>query len=219
MHAVVSILAALVRRSLGGEAQFLDVAAAEGVLSLMSLSVDQFLASGEVAGPRQVLLTGRYAFYDIYPCRDGKWVTVGAIEPHFYRNLCGFLGLKEFAEFQMDDSRQEEIRQAFRAAFLTRDRDDWVAELAPKNTCVGPVYEIPELVEDPHFIERDVFMQAEHAEHGAFRQVGPILAGGERKQPEWKVRAADASDAENILAGVGFDAEEINNLRQAGAVQ
>ena len=219
MHAVVSILAALVRRSMGGEAQFLDVAAAEGVLSLMSLSIDQYLASGEVAGPRQVLLTGRYAFYDVYPCRDGKWVTVGAIEPHFYRNLCGLLGLDQFAEFQMDDSRQEEIRQAFRDAFLTRDRDDWVAELAPKNTCVGPVYEIPELVDDPHFVERNVFMQAEHAEQGPFRQVGPVLAGGLRKQPDWKVRPADASDAEAILEGVGFDADEINNLRQTGAVQ
>ena len=143
MHAVLSIMAALVRRSLGGEAQFLDVAAAEGVVSLMALSLDQFLATGEVAGPRQVLLTGRYAFYDVYRCKDDKWVSVGAIEPHFYRNLCGLLGLDEWAEHQMDDARQDEIRQAFREAFLGRTRDEWVEALASKDTCVAPVYTIP----------------------------------------------------------------------------
>jgi alpha-methylacyl-CoA racemase len=219
MHAALSILAALVRRSLGGAAQYLDVAATEGVLSLMSLSIDQYLASGEVAGPRQVLLTGRYAFYDVYRCRDDRWVSVGAIEPHFYRNLCGLLGLEKFADFQLDDARQDEIRQAFREAFLRRDRDEWVAELAPKDTCVAPIYTIPELVDDPHFAQRGVFMQAEDSEHGRFRQVAPILAGGVRDQPEWKVRPADESDAQTLLEGVGYSAAEIEEMRHAGAVQ
>jgi alpha-methylacyl-CoA racemase len=219
MHAALSILAALVRRSLGGEAQYLDVAAAEGVLSLMSLSLDQFLATGEVAGPRQVLLTGRYAFYDVYRCRDGKWVSVGAIEPHFYRNLCELLGLERFVEHQMDDDRQDEIRQAFREAFEGRDRDEWVKKLAPQNTCVAPVYEIPEVVDDPHFIERGVFMQAEDAEHGRFRQVAPILAGGIRDQPEWKVRGPDESDASTLLGEVGYSEVEIEEMRRDGAVE
>jgi len=219
MHAVLSILAALVRRGMGGDAQYLDVSAAEGVLSLMSLSVDQYLATGEVAGPRQVLLTGRYAFYDVYQCRDDKWVSVGAIEPHFFRNLCGLLGLEEYSDYQMDDARQDEIRQAFRDAFLRRDRDEWVTELAPKDTCVAPVYAIPELVDDPHFIERGIFMEAEDAEHGRFRQVGPILAGGIRAQPEWKVPAQGESDAETLLAAVGYSPAEIREMRQAGAVE
>lgn len=219
MHAALSILAALVRRSLGGEAQYLDVAAAEGVVSLMALSLDQFLATGEVAGPRQVLLTGRYAFYDVYRCRDGKWVSVGAIEPHFYRNLCELLGLERFVEHQMDDDRQDEIRQAFREAFERRDRDDWVNELAPQNTCVAPVYEIPEVVDDPHFIERGVFMQAEDAEHGRFRQVAPILAGGVRDQPEWKVRGPGESDAGTLLGEVGYSEAEIEEMRRLGAVE
>ena len=219
MHAVLSILAALVRRGLGGEAQYLDVAAAEGVISLMSLSLDQFLATGEIAGPRQVLLTGRYAFYDVYRCRDDKWVSVGAIEPHFYRNLCGLLGLERFADCQMDDDRQDEIRQAFREAFQQRDRDDWVSELAPQDTCVAPVYEIPEVVDDAHFVERGVFMQAEDAEHGRFRQVAPVLAGGIRDQPDWQVRGPGESDASALLGEVGYSEVEIEEMHRIGAVQ
>ena len=92
LHAALAIMASLVKRGISGRGSFLDVSAAEGALSLMALSIDQYLAEGEVAGPREVLLTGRYAFYDLYETRDRKWVSVAAIESHFYRNLCERLG-------------------------------------------------------------------------------------------------------------------------------
>jgi alpha-methylacyl-CoA racemase len=219
MHAVIAILAALVRRSQSGKGQYLDVSAAEGVLSLMALSIDQFLATGEVAGPRQTLLTGRYAFYDLYETRDGKWLSVGAIEPHFYANLCKALGLEKYIAHQMDDARQDEIRAAFERAFAQRDRDDWVADLAPGNTCVAPVYTIPELVRDPHFASRGVFMEACHPEHGEFRQVGPVLAGGERAQPVHRVRPHAETDTDELLAEVGMSQQEIEKLRGDGVVE
>jgi alpha-methylacyl-CoA racemase len=219
MHAVIAILAALVRRSQSGKGQYLDVSAAEGVLSLMALSIDQFLATGEVAGPRQTLLTGRYAFYDLYETRDGKWLSVGAIEPRFYANLCKALGLEKYIAHQMDDARQDEIRAAFERAFAQRDRDDWVADLAPGNTCVAPVYTIPELVRDPHFASRGVFMEACHPEHGEFRQVGPVLAGGERAQPVHRVRPPAETDTDELLAEVGMSQQEIEKLRGDGVVE
>ncbi len=219
MHAVVAILAALVRRGVSGEGQYLDVAAAEGVLSLMSLSIDQYTATGEVAGPRQTLLTGRYACYDVYRARDGKWLSVGSIEPHFYANLCKALGCEQYVAHQMDDEKQDEIRSAFAQAFAQRDRDDWVAELAPGDTCVAPVYTIPELVEDPHFNSRGVFMQAEQAEHGTFRQLAPILAGADRSQPDHRVRVAGETDTDQLLLAAGLSAGEIERLRRDGAVE
>jgi len=219
MQAVLSILAALVKRSLSGKGAYLDVSAAEGVLSLMSLSIDQYLAAGEVAGPRQTLLTGKYAFYDVYETADGKWVSVGAIEPHFYAELCKRLGLEQYAAHQMTDDKQDEIRTAFRDKFKQRTRDEWVAELAPNNTCVAPVLTIPELTEDPHFTARDVFMDAEHEEHGAFRQVAPILAGGVRKQPKHQVPDPDKTETHAILERAGIATERIESLLNGGVVE
>ena len=117
----------------------------------MSLHLDEYLATGAVPGPRHDLLTGRYACYDVYPCRDGKWLAVGAIEPQFFANLCRELGCEQWIDHQHDDAVQDEIRADFRAAFATRDRDDWVATLGPANTCVSAVASVPELVDDPHF--------------------------------------------------------------------
>jgi len=217
MHAAIAILAALVRSAATSEGEYLDVSVAEGVLSLMSLYVDQYLATGEEPGPGHDLLTGRYACYDLYPARDGKWLAVAAIEPAFFANLCRALGLERWIPRQLDDGCQDEIRADLRHAFGARDRDHWVAELAPRDTCVAPVYSVPELAEDPHFRSRGVFVDAEHERHGRFRQLGPVLAGGERPQAPHRARE-DATDTDAVLRAVGFSAAEIDHLRGEGIV-
>jgi alpha-methylacyl-CoA racemase len=219
MQAVLAILAALVKRGATGEGSFLDVSAAEGVLSLMALSIDQYLAEGEVAGPRQVLLTGKYAFYDLYETSDGKWISVAAIEPHFYRNLCARLGHPEYQDHQYDEARQDEIRAAFEVAFRTRTRDAWTAELAANDTCVAPVLTIPEVAEEPHWRERGLFMEAELEGSGVFEQMAPVLAGGLRDQPRYRVQDPETTETAAFLGEHGFAKSEIETLLATGAVE
>ena len=177
MQAVIAILAALVQRTSTGEGTYLDVSAADGVLALMALAVDEYLAVGVQPGPRHGMLTGRYACYDVYGCADGGWLTVAAIEPRFWANLCKAVGLERWIEHQTDDDLQDEIRGELAALFRTRSRDEWVAELGPTDTCVAPVLSVPEVVEDEQYSARGAFVEAADPEHGTFRQVGYVLAG------------------------------------------
>jgi alpha-methylacyl-CoA racemase len=218
LHAALAILAALLRRERTGEGEYLDVAVAEGVLQLTSLYIDQFLATGEKPGPGHDILTGRYACYDTYACRDGRWVAVGAIEPQFYANLCRRLGCEQWLAHQTDDAAQEKIRADFAAAFRTRDRDDWVAELAPADTCVAPVYAIDELVEDAQFRARGMFADAQHPSAGHFRQVAPPLAGMPRTAAPIAVPDGALTDTDALLAAAGVGREEIARMRSAGVV-
>jgi alpha-methylacyl-CoA racemase len=218
MHAVIAILAALVHRAATGEGAYLDVSVADGVLSLMSLHLDEHLATGAVPGPRHDLLTGRFACYDVYPCRDGRWLAVGAIEPAFYANLCRALGCEQWIGHQDDDALQEQIRADFRAAFATRERDDWVAELGPANTCVSAVASVPEVVADPHFAARHTFATAHEAEHGDFRQLGRVLAGMQRDTATIPVRAGTVTDTGALLRAAGLSDDEIAALVEEGAV-
>ncbi len=174
MHAVMSILAALVQRDSTGEGTYLDVSVADGVLALMALNVDEFLAVGVEPGPGHGLLTGRYACYAAYECADGKWLTVAAVEPRFWANLCKAVGLAKWIKHQTDDAVQDEVRADLAAAFGTRTRDAWVAELGPTDTCVAPVLSIPEVVTDEQFVARGAFVDAPT---GDFRQVGHPLGG------------------------------------------
>jgi alpha-methylacyl-CoA racemase len=218
MQAVIAILAALVSRAATGVGAYLDVSVADGVLSLMSLHVDEYLATGAVPAPRHDLLTGRFACYDVYPCGDGEWLAVGAIEPQFFANLCRALGCEQWIAHQNDDAVQDTIRADFRAAFATRGRDAWVAELGPANTCVSAVASVPELVDDPHFAARDTFSDAHDAQHGDFRQLGRVLAGMNRHQGVAEVRSTTATDTGELLRGAGFDESEVAALLEEGVV-
>jgi alpha-methylacyl-CoA racemase len=208
MQAVIAILAALLRRNVTGK----------GAYSLMSLHIEQYLATQDEPGPGTTLLTGRYACYDVYPTRDSKWLAVGAIEPAFFANLCNALSLERWIPHQQDDARQEEIRADFRKAFARQDRDQWVTELAPRSTCVAPVYSIAELVEDPQFLGRRVFVDAKHPEHGSFRQVGPVLAGAAQPSATHQLRDASLTDTVELLGNAGMTKQEIEDLRSRGVV-
>jgi alpha-methylacyl-CoA racemase len=219
MHAAIAILAALLQRKSTGLGEYLDVSVADGALQLMSLHIDRYLATGEEAGPSGDILTGRYACYDVYAARDGKWLSVAAIEPAFFANLCRALGCEQWLTKQMDDASQEAIRADLRHAFLAKDRDQWVDELASKDTCIAPVATIPELVDDPAFIARSAFANAEHAKRGRFRQVGPVLAGPKRDVPTHRVADAAASESTDVLANAGMTRADIERLRTQGIIE
>jgi alpha-methylacyl-CoA racemase len=189
---------------------------ADGVIALMSLYVDEYFATGEVPGPRHNILTGRYACYDVYRCRDDRWIAVGAIEPHFYANLCRALDCEQWLAHQTDDVVQDAIRADFRAAIATKTRDEWVALLGPADTCVSEVATVPELVNDAHLRARDVFVRASAPDHGPFEQVGWVLAGMDRNQPGPTVRPATVTDTDALLREVGYSAAEITALRAEG---
>jgi alpha-methylacyl-CoA racemase len=219
MHAAIAILAALLRRTRTGEGAYLDVSVAEGVLSLMALHVDEHLATGTEPAPGTNVLLGRLACYDCYPARDGRWLAVAAIEPAFFANLCRALDLERWIPHQLEDARQDEIRAAFRAAFARRDRDDWVAELGPRDTCVSAVMGVADLARDPQLLHRRAFVEAKHEERGSFRQVGPVLAGAVRPQGPVLLRGPARTDTDACLRAAGLEAREIERLRAEGVVE
>jgi alpha-methylacyl-CoA racemase len=218
MHAVMAILAALVRRSTTGEGAYLDVSIADGVVGLMALAVDEYLATGEEPAPRHGLLTGRYACYDTYPTRDGRWLSVAAIEPRFWANLCELVGLPQWAAHQEDDAVQDQIRADLRDVFLTRDLDQWVATLSPADTCVAPVLTIPEMVDDEQFVARCDYVAAHDAAAGDFRQVGPVFAGMERPTAPYAAKDLTVTDTDALLRAAGMDDGALRELHDAGVI-
>jgi alpha-methylacyl-CoA racemase len=216
MQAVIAILAALVQRSQTGEGAYLDVSVADGVVALMALYVDEYFATNVEPGPRHNILTGRYACYDVYRCADDKWIEVGAIEPHFFANLCRALDCEQWIAHQTDDAQQDAIRADLRAAFATKTRDEWVAALGPADTCVSEVASVPELVHDEHFRERRVFVEARDSNGTQFQQAGWLFAGMDRAQPTAHVRPAEVTDTDTLLQSVGYSPAEIDALRAEG---
>ena len=153
----------------------------------------------------------------MYRCADDRWVAVGAIEPHFFANLCRALGCEQWLEHQTDDAVQDAMRADFRAAFARRTRDEWVAELGPADTCVSEVATVPELVGAAQLPGAGACSRMRpRPRHGEFEQVGWVLAGMDRAQPGPVVRDATVTDTDALLREVGYSAAEIAALREEG---
>jgi alpha-methylacyl-CoA racemase len=218
MHAALAIATALLEARTTGVGTYLDVSVADGVLWLMSLVVDECLATGSAPRPGHDILSGRYACYDSYAARDGLWLAVGAIEHKFFTNLCRALGCDRWIDHQLDDAAQDAIRADFAAAFATRDRNEWVDRLAGADTCVAPVQAIDEVGDDEQFGSRGAFVEAQHPTAGTFRQVGPVLAGMVRPAGPVALPDPEATDTDIVLAEAGVDADDVARWRAVGAV-
>lgn len=217
LQAVAAVCAALVARSNTGEGTHLDVSIADGLLSLMSLTVDEYLAEKVEPGPRHGLLTGRYAWYDLYETSEGGWLAVGAIEPHFFANLCRALECEQWVNHQYDDEAIDSMRADFAAAFATRTRDEWTAELGPADTCVSAVLDIPGVVSDEQFGARNSFVEVIHPSVGTLNQVAALLAG-QVDATTLAVPDLARPDTDEVLTSVGIDAETLATWRAEGAI-
>ena len=218
MQAAMAILAALLRRERTGEGEWLDVSIADGAFALMSLYVDEYLATGTEPGPGHYILTGRYACYDVYTCSDGKHLSVGAIEPQFWRNFCELVGLPQHAGSQLDDAAQDQVRADVAAALAMKTRDEWVALLGPADTCVAPVNTVAEAVSDEQYAARGLVAEAVSDTDGPFRQAAPVWAGTTPPDGAYRVRDGQLTDTCDLLVAAGLDPAAVQALVDEGAV-
>jgi crotonobetainyl-CoA:carnitine CoA-transferase CaiB-like acyl-CoA transferase len=219
MQAAIAILAAVIARQGTGKGQFIDVAATDGIVNMASLAIDEYLSTGEEPKRGETLLTGRHPWYNIYETRDGKYLSVGAIEAQFYANLCRLLGLEELIPHQYaEGEKKEEIFARFREVFRTRTRDEWVSLLMEADTCTSPVYSISELVSDPNLLHRKMIVEVDHPHEGRMKQTGIMMKLSATPAQIEHVDPQPGEFTEGILREAGYTPAEIAELRKAGVV-
>ncbi len=218
LMAAVAVLTALHVRGRTGTGQYCDVSMTDGVLSWLTLHAGAFAATGVPPRLGAETLNGGFACYGVYRCADGRYVTVGALEPQFFAALCAALGVEDLVPWHLDPARQGDLRARLEAVFATRPRDEWLAVLVPADCCVGPVNDLAEAYADPQVRARGMVVEQPLADGTPFRQVGvvPHLAGTPGRVGP--VAAALGADTDAVLASLGCPADEVAALRAAGAV-
>src|SRR3546814_862112 len=162
---------------------------------------------------------GRYPWSDIYCCAGGGYVTISAIESHFYRNLCHAMGHPEWETLQYaDDAVQDEIRAELQRIFLGRSRDEWFELLKDKELCISPVLSVAEAARSEQVKARGSLQPHVHPQAGEI----PLLMSPIRMRhaPAQIRRPAPAlgEHTGEILAGVGVDGARLAELVAAGEV-
>jgi alpha-methylacyl-CoA racemase len=207
------IVCALVERARSGRGQVVDAAMVDGAASLMTI-IHGLRHMGIWTDRRgeNLLDTGAH-FYDVYETADGKYISVGAIEPQFYEELIQRLKLEGEDLPHTDRARWPELKERFEKIFKARTRDEWCEILEGTDVCFAPVLSIPEAYEHPHNRARNTFVEVAGA-----LQPGPAprfsrTACQIRRPPAWPGEHTD-----EVLADWGFPADEISRLRGIGVI-
>ncbi len=206
MMLAFGMLAAILHAQRTGEGQVVDAAMTDGSALLMSM-IWGFRAAGQWGGARgtNLLDTGAH-FYDTYETADGRYVSLGAIEPQFYAAFRRILGLTDARwDAQMNPAGWAALKAELVDRFRTKARDEWVAAFAGHEVCFAPVLDFDEAVADPHNVARRTLVEAggiiqpaPAPRYSSSGTVAPVMPG-------------DRDDAA-VLRELGFDASEIEAL-------
>jgi crotonobetainyl-CoA:carnitine CoA-transferase CaiB-like acyl-CoA transferase len=151
LQSAVAILGALVGVQRGGEGRWIDISMTDGAVGWLSMAFAARAAGEKVARGDQ-RLAGRYPCYRVYECKDGRFYSVGALEPKFWGSLCEAMERPDLIELQY--SEEPSIQSTVEKVFRSRTRDEWEEVLSTLEVCCEPVLDIDEVASHPQVVAR-----------------------------------------------------------------
>jgi crotonobetainyl-CoA:carnitine CoA-transferase CaiB-like acyl-CoA transferase len=216
LMAAFGILAALRHRDRTGEGQLVDVSMFDGALSWLAMVAARVFAAGERPRRGHEVLGGGIVCYRPYACADG-WVTLGALEPKFWRAWCAGVGREDLVERQFDavgSTTHAEVERIF----LERTRDEWRAFATDNDCCLEPVLEVEEALESELVRAREMVLEFDQPGAGRVRGLGfPVKLSA----TPGRVRLPGPALGEHtheVLVAAGYTREQLRALEEEGAI-
>jgi crotonobetainyl-CoA:carnitine CoA-transferase CaiB-like acyl-CoA transferase len=216
MMSVISVLGALLARERTGNGQYIDVSMHHVVVSWLALEISKCLGDAPAPSAATNLFTGAYPCYNVYETADDGHLSIGALEIKFWHTLCQAVGREDLIDEQFaSGQRAAEVKASLNDLFKTKTRDEWLDLLGDKECCVGPVYELPEVLTDPHVIARNLI--GKEPTSGVNRVMFPaVFSRAKTAHLEPAPKFGEHTDA--ILADIGYNEEQIASLRTEGII-
>lgn len=219
LHGVMGLLAAVIHRQQTGEGQQVDISMTDCAFSLNGMAGAGYLTCGVEPGMEAQALNGG-SFYDYYRTRDGRWFSVGSLEPQFMQQFCAAIGRPELAARGLSPKAEDQrlLKREIAIEFEKRDFADWRERFAAVDACVEPMLPLSEAVEHPQIQARGLVTEVPRGDGRSQRQMAcPIRFSAGLPAPKHIGVAAGAHSAE-VLAELGYSDEQVAALKAAGAV-
>lgn len=210
LYLAMGVLAAVIQARSSGHGQVVDAAIVDGVTNLLTMqrAFDQMKVWPTERG--RGFLSGGAPFYDVYETQDGRYLSIGSVEPKFYRELLSLIGLADEALPKQDDQRGwDTLRERFAAVFKTRTRAQWCEVFEGSDACFAPVLDMDEAVTHPHNVARELFTEVQGV-------LNPQPAPRFSRTPSAISRppSKTGADADEALADWGFTTDQVAALRR-----
>jgi crotonobetainyl-CoA:carnitine CoA-transferase CaiB-like acyl-CoA transferase len=215
-----SLVLALLVRERQGAGQYLDLAMLDGAFMWNCLRWGKYLADGRIPRPGDDVLNQGFACYNLYATKDGRYMSLGALEPQFWRAFSKAAAHPEWdrADYLEPGPHQEPLKAAVAALFGERTQAEWVAHFAAHDCCCEPVLHLNEAQQDSQIQARQMVVDLVHESWGAYRQLG-IAPKFSRTPGTLRSHAPELGEHTGaILQELGYGPEQIGELRQRGVV-
>ena len=217
MFLAFGVVCALLEAQRSGTGQVVDTAMVDGAAVLMSMFW-AFRSMGvfDENNPGTNLLDTGAHFYDVYACKDGRYISIGSIEPQFYAELLRITGLDADPEFQNSHDKRAwpHLKERIAAVFIDKTRDEWCALMEHTDVCFAPVLTMSEAAEHPHNKQRETFVDFD-----GVVQPAPAPRFSRTKATIIAAPARAGEHTREVLSDWGFGASAIDSLFEAGAVK
>ncbi|TGN39850.1 CaiB/BaiF CoA transferase family protein [Marinobacter confluentis] len=172
-HAVMGVLAAVIKRQQTGEGSFVDISMTDAAFALNAMAGAAALAGGQEQKPEGGMLNGG-SFYDYYQTSDGRWLSIGSLEPQFSARLLEALRLSDLQKLTMSHKpeHQRELKEAIKWKIGENTLDHWQQIFAETDACVEPVLRIEEAAEHPQLKARNMVVEADRGDGHNQSQIG-----------------------------------------------
>ncbi|QJI44782.1 CoA transferase [Pseudomonas sp. ADAK2] len=219
LHGVIGLLAAVIARQTTGQGQHLDVSMTDCAFSLNAMAGAGYLACGVEPGREEQMLNGG-SFYDYYRSRDGRWLSVGSLEPPFMQQLCAALGRPELAAQGLSPkpAQQQALKNELKMEFEKHDFAELCALFAGVDACVEPVLSVAEAVRHPQLQARGVVTEVPRGDGLCQQQMACPLKFSEGLPEPRHIGAAVGAHTDQVLGELGFSTQRIEELRAAKVV-
>jgi crotonobetainyl-CoA:carnitine CoA-transferase CaiB-like acyl-CoA transferase len=216
--AVTGTLAAVIHRQQTGEGQLVDISMFDMSVAWHAHPISAYLVGGEEPGRETWRLNGG-SFYDYYETQDGRFLSVGSLEPKFWQGFCDAIERPDLTEqgYSLDPAVQHSLKVELRAVIAARPLAEWITVFQDEDVCVEPVLTISEMLDHPQTKAREMVVEVPRADGKGQRQIGTPYKFS-RSRPEYRhIGAPLGAHTGEVLAEAGYSDGEIQSLGDAGA--
>lgn len=218
MNAAIGILMALYAREKTGQGQCIDISMTDCMVGMMPVPLFFKKLIGQSPRRAEGILSHRYAFYNTYETSDGGYISIGALEPRFWKTFCEKMDLTDYIPLQFDEARRKEIIERIRSLFLTKTRGEWEKVFGDHEICWAPIISLEEAITHPYHQARGMFVDIEEKDGKKSTAIGvPIKMSA----TPGSVRTPAISFGENtidVLKEIGYSAEEIEGFKKENVI-
>jgi crotonobetainyl-CoA:carnitine CoA-transferase CaiB-like acyl-CoA transferase len=220
MIAGFAMLAALLARERTGRGQYVDVSMFDVMLSMLPIAASHQFAGKRYEVGDKFVLSGSYPFYNVYETSDGKYMTLGALEPKFWANFCKTVGREDLIAKQFSESEAKaELFAEVKTIFKSRSREEWIEVMRDADCCCEPVLSLGEAFDHEQTKARQMVQEISTATDGVLKQLGFAYKLSDTPPRINAVSPELGEHTNELLTELGIVGDEQEQLKAAGVVR